>query len=140
MLPHSLLPQAFLSSNDLPGRVFIARIFRSRWCGVVVQLNKELGPENVLYESGSWDSTTEIIQELDQRLEKLGVARSIILDETTHMDEISKPPTGEGWIETKSGKKELRRIPYLAGLRDIVLEPWSGWDTFSEQRHLFNFG
>lgn len=145
-LDSSLEPQVFGNSNDLPGRVFIAsnhwnsgKILRSHWCDAVVGLITKLGPENVyfsLYESGSWDDTKEVIRELDRRLGKLGVARNIILDETTHMDEISKPP-GEGWVETKRGKKELRRIPYLAKLRNIVLEPLE-WPEVLNATHSFD--
>lgn len=50
-----------------------------------------------------------------------------MLDETTHADEIAKTPADgeerEGWIQTSRGMKELRRVPYLAKLRNLVLEP-----------------
>ena len=84
--------------------------------------------ENVyfsLYESGSWDNTKGALWELDERLEKLGVERRVVLEETTHVDEISRTPRieEEGWIVTPRGKKELRRIPFLARARNRVLEP-----------------
>lgn len=139
-------PQAFDNSNDLPGRVFIASnhwnsgtVLRSHWCDAVVGLITKLGPENVyfsLYESGSWDDTKEVLRELDRRLGELGVARNIILNETTHADELAKPP-GEGWVMTRDGKKELRRIPYLAKLRNIVLEPL-GWPEVNNGTHSFD--
>lgn len=140
-------PQALENSDVLPGRVFIAsnhwnsgRILRSHWADAVVGLITKLGPENVyfsLYESGSWDDTKDALWELDQRLEELGVARTVILDDTTHADEVAKTPAEEGWIKTKSGKKELRRIPYLARLRNIVLEPLE-WSEVNNGTHSFD--
>ncbi|KAG0639900.1 cryptococcal mannosyltransferase 1-domain-containing protein [Tuber brumale] len=118
-----------------PGRVFIASnhwnsesILRSHWSDAVTRLIIRLGVENVyfsLYESGSWDNTKGALRELDERLEKLGVERRVILEETTHADEISRTPRvgEEGWIVTPRGRKELRRIPYLARARNRVLEP-----------------
>lgn len=130
----SRAPEPPAAAANIPlGRVFIAsnhwnsaKILKSHWSNSVLELIAKIGPENVyfsLYESGSWDDTKGELRQLDSRLEELGVARTIIMDETTHSDEISKPPEDEWWIETKSGKKELRRIPYLARLRNIVLEP-----------------
>jgi hypothetical protein len=50
-----------------------------------------------------------------------------VLDETTHADDIGKTPAepveDDGWIRTSRGKEELRRVPYLAKLRNLVLEP-----------------
>jgi hypothetical protein len=61
---------------------------------------------------------------LDEALGKTGVRRRIILDDTTHADEIGKTPSESGWIQTsRSATKELRRVPYLAKLRNLVLEP-----------------
>ncbi|KAG0135435.1 cryptococcal mannosyltransferase 1-domain-containing protein [Tuber indicum] len=117
------------------GRIFIASnhwnsesILRSHWSDAVTRLITRLGIENVyfsLYESGSWDNTKGALRELDERLEKLGVERRVILEETTHADEISRTPRvgEEGWIVTPRGRKELRRIPYLARARNRVLEP-----------------
>lgn len=139
-----------ISTADIPlGRVFIASnhwnsaaIIQSHWADAVLGLIERLGPRNVyfsLYESGSWDDTKFMLQELDKRLGELGVARTIRLDETTHTDEIGRTPEDEdeGWIETKSGKKELRRIPYLAKLRNIVLEPLN-WPEVNNGTHYFD--
>ena len=114
-------------------RIFIASIhwnneliLRSNWNDQVVNLVKYFGAENVyisIYESGSYlDDTKGVLRELDGELEKLSVKRTITLDETTHADEMQKP-VGEGWIDTPRGRKELRRIPYLAKLRNITLKP-----------------
>lgn len=116
-------------------KIFIASIhwnneiiLRSNWNEQVVNIVKYLGAKNVyisIYESGSYlDDTKGALRELDGQLEKLGVQRTIILDQTTHADEMRKPVT-DGWIDTPRGRKELRRIPYLARLRNISLEPLS---------------
>jgi len=42
---------------------------------------------------------------------------------STHEDEVTRVPEQEeqGWIWTSRGRKELRRIPYLAGLRNQAM-------------------
>lgn len=114
-------------------RLFIASmhwnneaILRSHWNDAVVQLAQEWGPENVfvsVFESGSWDDTKGALTDLEGQLSHLGVPRNITLSQTTHEDEILGPSNGEGWIDTSRGKKELRRIPYLARLRNLTLRP-----------------
>jgi hypothetical protein len=101
-------------------------VLRSHWNNAIESLAINLGPENVyvsIYESGSWDNTKDALRILDQNLGALGVGRTIILNETTHVDEISRAPASSGWIETPRGKKELRRIPYLSALRNLSLKP-----------------
>lgn len=96
------------------------------WNKAVLDLAQHFGPENVyvsIYESGSWDDSKGALRLLDQDLELLGVQRTIVLGETTHIDEIAKSPAETGWIATPRGKKELRRIPYLANLRNLALKP-----------------
>ena len=114
-------------------RVFIAGIhwnneviLRSHWNDAVVRLVDILGHENTfvsIYESGSWDDSKGALRLLDKRLSESNVSRSIILDDVTHADEISSTPGTSGWIQTARADKRLRRIPYLARLRNIVLEP-----------------
>jgi hypothetical protein len=114
-------------------RVFIAsihwnneQILRHHWVPAVVALVKEFGPENVfvsVQESGSWDDSKGVLRLLDQELAKHGIPRRIVLSDTTHLDEISRPPGADGWIDTPRGKTELRRIPYLARLRNEVMQP-----------------
>jgi len=114
-------------------KIFIAsihwnneKILRSHWVSGVLGLVEHFGKDNVyvsVQESGSWDDSKGALRELDQSLELAGVRRRIVLDETTHADEISKPPAESGWIQTARGAKELRRVPYLAGLRNLVLKP-----------------
>lgn len=112
-------------------RVYIAsmhwnneKILKRHWNDAVVGLARELGPENVfvsVYESGSWDKSKDVLKALDGRLGELGVARNITLSPTTHKDEVNAVPADEGWVETPKGGTELRRIPYLAALRNRTL-------------------
>jgi hypothetical protein len=116
-----------------PERIYIASmhwnneaVLRSHWNDAIIQLAKAWGTENVfvsVYESGSWDDTKGALRDLDVELDRLGVRRNITLSDTTHEDEISVSPSGEGWIDTSRGRKELRRIPYLARLRNLTLRP-----------------
>ena len=115
-------------------RIFIASmhwnnefVIRSHWSTAVLDLVKHFGADNVyisISESGSWDNTKGALRELDLQLGELGVERSIDMLETTHKDEIEHTPGSneEGWIWTSRGRKELRRIPYLAGIRNRVME------------------
>lgn len=101
-------------------------ILRSHWNSAVLDLVRHVGPAKIyisIYESGSWDDSKGALRQLDVELGKLGVRRTIVLDETTHADEIANPPSQRGWINTPRGKKELRRIPYLSRLRNLTLKP-----------------
>lgn len=116
-------------------RIFIASthwnnaaILRSHWNAAILNLTRALGPERVfvsVYESGSWDDSKAALRELDAELEQRGIPRRIVLDKTTHEDEISRPPagTGEGWVDTPRGRRELRRIPFLSRQRNLSLQP-----------------
>jgi hypothetical protein len=115
-------------------KVFIASthwnnedILRSHWNKAVLQVAEALGTENVyisVYESGSWDNSKGALRELGRDLDKLNVNNTIILDVTTHKEEVAQTPAPSGWIETLRGeKKELRRIPYLSRLRNLSLKP-----------------
>ena len=119
--------------NEGNRKIFIASIhwnneviLREHWVSAVVELARHLGPSNVfvsVQESGSWDGSKDALRELDKQLDAIGVRRKVILDETTHKDEMSKTPGATGWIQTPRGRKELRRVPYLSRLRNFVLEP-----------------
>jgi len=69
-----------------------------------------------IIESGSWGDTKGALGEL-------GVEKSIEMRNSTHEDEDSRVPEPEeqGWIWTSRGRKELGRIPYLAGLRNQAM-------------------
>ncbi|KAM0163331.1 hypothetical protein ACHAPG_001255 [Botrytis cinerea] len=102
-------------------------ILRSHWSAALLDLVRHLGVDNVyisIVESGSWDNTKGALRDLDVELEKLGVERSIELLNITHKDEVERvpDPDEEGWIQTNRTRKELRRIPYLAKLRNRVMD------------------
>lgn len=114
-------------------RVFLASthwnneiILREHWTSAVLQLAQHVGVGNIfvsVVESGSYDNTKDALRELDEELGRIGVQRSIFLDETTHEDETKKEPAAEGWIMTPRNKMELRRIPYLSRMRNLSLKP-----------------
>ncbi|KAL8821921.1 MAG: hypothetical protein Q9191_007215 [Dirinaria sp. TL-2023a] len=102
-----------------------AAILSSNWTTSLLSLTEHLGPKNVyisILESGSWDESKAVLRELDAKLDKLGVRKTITLSESTHKDEMEQP-MGPGWIETPRGRRELRRIPYLSKLRNKAMEP-----------------
>lgn len=116
-------------------RIFIAsqhwntaRILRDRWNAALLELVQHLGTDNVfvsIFESGSYDKTKDALRELDAELEKLGVRRNIDMSDVSHKDEIARAEEvgegEEGWIRIPDGKMALRRIPFLARLRNRVL-------------------
>lgn len=116
-------------------RIYIASIhwndeevLRSHWNNAILNLVETLGPDQVflsIYESGSYDNTKGAIRELDADLEVLGVPRKVVLSDVTHEDDLQVPDEdkGEDWIDTPEGERELRRIPYLARLRNQSLQP-----------------
>lgn len=122
-----------LESYDRSQKIYIASIhwnneavLRSNWTDAVVNLAKYLGPDQVyvsVYESGSWDDSKGALRLLDSKLEELGVNKTIVLNESTHADEIAQVAAPTGWIDTPRGQKELRRIPYLSKLRNLSLQP-----------------
>lgn len=114
-------------------RIYIASVnwnnelvLRSHWNKALLHLVSELGPDKVfvsIYESGSYDNTKGALRELDWELDKLGVPRNVTLSPVTHQDELAAPARGEGWIQTPKGNTQLRRIPYLARIRNLSLLP-----------------
>ncbi|TKA23915.1 hypothetical protein B0A50_06420 [Salinomyces thailandicus] len=130
-------------------RIFVAsihwtteRLLRSHWAPAIAQLARDLGPDNVffsIYESGSFDDTKGVLELLKEDLDQAGVGHKVVLDETTHQDEVESAPAETGWIQMPMQKyyrqnwtdwfsleKDTwvpRRIPYLARLRNLVMEP-----------------
>ena len=113
-------------------RIFIAsqhwndaRLLRSHWNRALVALVQELGIENVfvsIYESGSYDDSKDALRELNATLEHLQVRRSVDLSDVSHADEIAQQPTEHGWIKTPNGETHMRRIPFLATVRNRVFQ------------------
>ncbi|KAF2475996.1 polysaccharide export protein [Lindgomyces ingoldianus] len=103
------------------------KILRSHWNRAVVDLVKYLGAENTyvaVLESGSWDDSKGALRDLEADLLGMQVPNTIVLEESTHEDEMSRipPPDKHGWMWTARKKMELRRIPYLANLRNRVMD------------------
>lgn len=107
-----------------------AALVRDYWGPAVLDLVDALGRDNVfisVYESGSWDQTKAELAALDAQLAARGVRRNIVLDDATHQDELERntpaedEPLPEGWIETSRARAEMRRIPFLARLRNLTL-------------------
>lgn len=138
--PHEIVgprPKVFIASIHRNN----AAILSSHWTNAVLELIDHLGSENVYfstYESGSIDNTKEQLSYLDTQLEARNVARTVVLDPIDQLSEVAREVTSyePGWIETGRGKTgwEIRRIPYLANLRNKVLAPFyesekGEWDT-----------
>ena len=103
-----------------------AYILHTSWNGAILDLAEKLGPDNIyisIYESGSWDESKQMLRQLQDVLITRGIRHRIVLDETSHEDDIARPPAAEGWVKTPRGKTELRRIPYLSRLRNKTLKP-----------------
>lgn len=113
-------------------RVYIASmhfnngdVLKSHWNRAVVDLAETLGPANVfvsVLESGSWDDSKELLRDLDDELDRRGVPHRVETSDVTHQDELDDAHKGQGWIDTPRGKRELRRIPFLARLRNRTIE------------------
>lgn len=123
-----------LSATSNRPSIFIAsihwnneEIIRSHWSKALLDFISKYGAENVyvsILEGGSWDGTKGALRELDIQLRDAGVERNVELQDVSHEAMIKQGPgpEGSGWIQTSREKKEFRRIPYLAGLRNTVME------------------
>lgn len=142
----NLLARTYTAPSTLPSpvqnqKIFIcaqfwtsAKILQERWGQALLDLIGVLGKENVfvsIYESGSLDNSKEVLKFLDDVLAQNQVPRSVVLDPTSHADEIAAGPLDEqgnprsGWIQTTTvgTGKEMRRIPFLARQRNTSLRP-----------------
>ncbi|APA05678.1 hypothetical protein sscle_01g004480 [Sclerotinia sclerotiorum 1980 UF-70] len=121
--------------------IFIAAIFRTseimlkqNWSPALISLVQHLGPKNVyvsIVESGSWDGTKAALMDLDGMLNEAGVERTVELgmDRAGQLEELKHVPEEDrtGWLFTERKESEsgweMRRIPYLARLRNKAMEP-----------------
>jgi hypothetical protein len=110
------------------------QVLRAAWNDAISALVDHLGPHNVHFsavESGSQDKTKEALVDLKETLDAKGVSNTISLGMTVfeQLDEISAwpDPNGKrkaGWIwDGEEGHYALRRIPYLAKVRNQAMEP-----------------
>jgi len=113
-------------------------VLRTHLINQIRDLVLALGVGNVyisIYENGSYDGTKDALRDLHRELDDMGVRCRVILDDLSHADIVNarpKEPT-EGWMQINQagyehvgvhkGDYALRRIFYLAGLRNKVLEP-----------------
>ncbi|SMR46591.1 unnamed protein product [Zymoseptoria tritici ST99CH_3D1] len=133
---NALILASTLDAPPLGGeRIYIASIhwnnepiLRSHWISAVVALVQEIGAANVfvsVLESGSYDNTKDALSTLEYELTTLQIPHQILMENITHADELAAPPAKQGWIANPStGAHELRRIPYLANLRNRAMEPF----------------
>lgn len=105
-------------------------ILQAHWVPSLLQLVKELQAVDLtvyvsVYESGSEDGTKATLSKLAASLKALSIDHTVHLDNETHADAIEKSLSStstSGWLRTRYGK-ELRRIFYLANVRNRALEP-----------------
>lgn len=105
-------------------------LLQEHWIPNLLQVVKDLQAANIrvhvsIYENGSWDSTKSLLQQLRQDLDVLGVQNTIMLDEKSHESIIAHNSSFAGYIQTAYGP-EMRRIPYLANVRNEALKPLHG--------------
>jgi Cryptococcal mannosyltransferase 1 len=113
------------------GRVFIASllkdnedILKAGWSDAVVNLTQALGPDNVwisIHESGSRDGTKKELLRLGSRLRRLNAGHEINMADVGEDMRNMIPKNGPGWIDVQ-GKRMMRRIPWLAELRNMNIE------------------
>jgi len=94
---------------------------------------KDLGTENVfvsILESGSLEDTKGALMELKGELDALGVGNKVELgitsdEQVQSLLDVPGEDHREGWNFTGREEEgwEVRRIPYLAGLRNRAMEP-----------------
>jgi hypothetical protein len=131
-------------------KIYIASTFRNTeymlrisWNAALLNLILVLGPSNVfvsIVESGSQDDTKGALMDLKAELDKLGVGNRIDLGTDVYgqaAELLAVPKEGEdrtGWAFTGRGETgwEVRRIPYLARLRNKAMEPL--WGLSEERR------
>lgn len=103
-------------------------ILRAHWIPNLLKLLNELQTANItvyvsIYENHSLDGTKSALSELARTLKNLNINHTIDLDTEARASVIEKSISSpSGWLETRYGK-ELRRIVYLAGVRNRALKP-----------------
>lgn len=129
-----------LSAKELAGvkSVYIAStqwnsgtLLQDHWIPSLLRVVKELKAAGIsvfvsIYENGSWDDTKSVLQQLRQTFKDLDVQHEIVIDNTSHEQIIanakSQNVSDPGWLRTAYGR-EMRRISYLAGVRNEALKP-----------------
>jgi hypothetical protein len=114
-------------------------ILRTAWSKAVLDLAEYYGPGNVYFsaiESGSQDETKTALLDLKTALDAKGVANMISLGLTVweQLEEIETRPPPEvrepTWIwNVAESQWEMRRIPYLARVRNQAMAPLKELDS-----------
>ncbi len=110
------------------------KILTTAWNDAVVALVDHLGPHNVhvtAIESGSQDNTKEALLDLRAMLDHRGASNTVSLGMTVYeqLEELDAHPDPHrervpGWIwDQQENHYALRRIPYLAKVRNQAMEP-----------------
>ncbi|GAP85926.1 putative polysaccharide export protein [Rosellinia necatrix] len=107
-------------------------ILRTAWNEAILGLVDYFGPQNIYFsaiESGSQDESKAALLDLQTLLDMKGVANTISLGQTVweQLDEINARPPPDvrapTWIWNAAETQwELRRIPYLARVRNQAME------------------
>ena len=108
-------------------------LLQKHWIPNLVQVIDALRVANIsvfvsIYENGSWDSTKSVLRQLEQILNDKGVKNQIELANESHEEIIARHDSKQGWLNTAYGA-EMRRIPYLASVRNKALEHLSNSST-----------
>ncbi len=108
-------------------------VLRTAWTQAVLDLVDYFGPENIYFsaiESGSQDESKAALLDLQTLLDMKGVANTIRLGQTVweQLEEIETRPPPDvrvpTWIWNMAEDQwEMRRIPYLARVRNQAMEP-----------------
>lgn len=116
------------------GSVYIAStqwnsgtLLQDHWIPSLLQLAKDLKAANIsvfisIYENGSWDATKSQLLQLKRTLEDSHIQHQITIDDASHEQIIAQNTSSSGWLKTSYGR-EMRRIPYLANVRNQALKP-----------------
>ena len=112
-------------------------MLHNHWIPSLLQVVQELKAANIevfvsIYENGSWDSTKSSLEQLRQTLRSLSIANRIVLDDKSHEYIIAHNESSYGWLRTAYGT-EMRRIPYLADVRNEALKPLHEMTTAGEK-------
>lgn len=102
-------------------------LLQDHWIPSLLEVADALKAANIsvfisVYENGSWDSTKPTLQRLRHTLAEKGIPHQITIDDTSHEQIIAQNASSFGWLKTAYGG-EMRRIPYLASVRNEALKP-----------------
>lgn len=130
MLPASLKSEKIFIASMARNSEYMLRLY---WNSALIRLVEALGTENVfvsILESGSQEDTKGALRDLVDKLDSMGVDNKIVLgidavEQAETLKNVPEEGERDGWIFTARGKTgwELRRIPYLAELRNMVMAP-----------------